>query len=65
MSNITLKGQQEIVQTYSIDNTIGGVFNVNIPNQEFAHFGNVKITPASEVETTKEDIELSYSIDNY
>jgi hypothetical protein len=32
MSNITLKGQQEIVQTYSIDNTIGGVFNVNIPN---------------------------------
>lgn len=65
MSNITLKGQQEIVQTYSIDNTIGGVFNVNIPNQEFAHFGNVEITPASEVETTKKDIELSYSIDNY
>lgn len=66
MSNITLKGQQEVTQTYSIDNTVGGIFNVNIPNQEFAHFGAVQITSASEIDNLTDDkIELSYSIDNY
>ena len=50
--NITLKGQQELIQTYSIDNTIGGIFNVEIENPKFIHF----TTNITKVEDIKEDI---------
>ena len=49
MSNITLRGQQEITQTYSIDNTIGGIFNVNIPDHKYTHFDSVELTNVNDI----------------
>jgi hypothetical protein len=51
IENTTLKGQQAVVQTYAIDNTIGGIFNVktyeqrsNKSESEYIHF-EANITP--------------------
>lgn len=49
MSNITLRGQQEITQTYSIDNTIGGIFNVNISDHKYTHFDSVELTNVNDI----------------
>ena len=63
MKNITLKGQQDVVQTHSIDNTIGGIFNVEIKDLHYAHF-STNITSLEDVDKEEPKLEIRTGYDN-